>query len=52
MQHDVFAAQPFDCMQCFYAGVQGPVIRACITFGGKLPLPLLQQAAGCAVCAV
>lgn len=45
MQHDVFAAQPFDCMQCFYAGVQGPVIRACITFGGTLPLPLLQQAA-------
>ena len=44
MRDNLFAAQPFDCMQHFYASVQGPVIRACITFGGPLPLPLLQQA--------
>ncbi len=45
MRDNLFAAQPFDCMQHFYASVQGPVIRACITFGGPLALPLLQQAA-------
>jgi len=45
MRDMVFAAQPFDCMQHFYSKVQGPVIRACITFRGPLPLPLLWQAA-------